>query len=64
MTVKELVLNGLEKMESFEIDLGATTKKLNKELYETIADFEIESYYLSIDKETKQPVIVMNLVNY
>ena len=64
MTVKELVLLSLENLDSFEIDLGATTKKLNNSFYETIADFEIELYYLSIDKETKQPVIVMNLVDY
>jgi hypothetical protein len=64
MTVKELVLNGLENLNSFEIDLGVTTKKLNNNFYETIADFEIESYYLSIDKETNQPIIIIKLADY
>lgn len=61
MLVKELVLNSLEAFESFKIQYSYCQGKvkeltLAKELYEKVADKEIESYYLDLD-ENNQPYI-------
>lgn len=64
MTVKELILLSLENVESFEIDLGSTTKPLDDSLYETIADYEILSYYLTFDKDRNLPLIIIQLKDY
>lgn len=64
MTVKELVLLSLENVESFEIDLGTTTKPLENSLYEAIADHEILSYYLTFDKDKNLPLIIIQLKDY
>lgn len=66
MTVKELVLNGLEPFESYKIqheyyEGKAKETTLTKELYLEIADKEIDSFYLDMD-ENKQPYISMKLV--
>lgn len=65
MTVKELVLNSLEAFESFKIQYSYYQGKvkelpLNKQLYEQIANKEIDSYYLDLD-ENKQPYISLKL---
>ena len=58
MLVKELVLNSLEAFESFKIQYSYYHGKvkemtLTKELYEKVADTEIDNYYLDIDKNKK-----------
>lgn len=53
MTVNELILTSLENLEAFcinDITLTRTT-------YEKYYDYEIKSYYLDINKITKQPYI-------
>lgn len=64
MTVNELILTSLENLESFEIDLGTTTKALYGEFYERIYNAEIDYYYLSVDKDTNQPKIIIKLKDY
>ena len=65
MLVKDLVLNSLEAFESFKIQYSYCQGKvkeltLTKELYEKVADKEIESYYLDMDGNN-QPYISLKL---
>lgn len=65
MLVKDLVLNSLEAFESFKIQYSYCQGKvkeltLTKELYEKVADKEIESYYLDVDGNN-QPYISLKL---
>ena len=67
MLVKELILNSLETFKSFKIQYSYykdTTKELplTKQLYEKVADKEIDFYYLDID-EYNQPYISIKLEN-
>ena len=67
MTVKELVLTSLEGFENFKIQYTYYQGKvkeltMTKELYLQLADKEIDSYYLDIDKETNQPYISLKLL--
>lgn len=66
MTVKELVLTSLESFENFKIQYTYYQGKvkeltMTKELYLQVADKEVDSYYLDIDKETNQPYISLKL---
>ena len=61
MLVKELVLNSLESFNSFKIQYSYCQGKvkelpLTQQLYEQLADAEIDSYYLDLD-ENKKPYI-------
>lgn len=65
MVVKELVLNSLETLDKFKIQYTYYQGKvkelqMNKELYQQVADKEIDHYYLDID-ENKQPYISLKL---
>lgn len=65
MLVKDLVLNSLETFESFKIQYSYCQGKikeltLTKELYEKVADKEIDNYYLDLD-ENNQPYISLKL---
>ena len=65
MLVKELVLNSLEAFESFKIQYSYCHGKvkelpLTKQLYEQLADKEIDNYYLDLDKNN-QPYISLKL---
>ena len=65
MTVKELVLNSLETFDKFKIQYSHQHGKvkelmMNKELYERVADKEIEHFYLDTDSN-KQPYISLKL---
>ena len=65
MLVKELVLNSLEAFKSFKIQYSYCHGKvkeltLTKELYEKVADKEIDNYYLDLD-ENKKPYISLKL---
>lgn len=64
MTVKELIYLSLEDIEAFEIDLGTYTKPLHDDFYNIVANQEIETYYLSVDKDTNQPKIIIKLKDY
>lgn len=61
MLLKDLVLNSLEAFESFKIQYSYCQGKvkeipLTKQLYEQLANKEIDSYYLDLD-ENKKPYI-------
>ena len=61
MLLKDLVLNSLETFESFKIQYSYCQGKvkeipLTKQLYEQLANTEIDNYYLDID-ENKKPYI-------
>lgn len=64
MTVNELILTSLENLEAFEIDLGTTTKALYGAFYDRVYNQEIETYYLSVDRDTMQPKIIIKLKDY
>lgn len=57
MTVNELVLTSLEKLEAFRINDITLTRKT----YEKYYNHEVKSYYLDINKITKQPYINITL---
>lgn len=61
MLLKELVLNSLESFNSFKIQYSYYQGKvkempLTKQLYEQLANAEIDNYYLDVD-ENKKPYI-------
>lgn len=61
MLLKDLVLNSLESFESFKIQYSYCQGKvkelsLTKQLYEQLANKEIEHFYLDLD-ENKKPYI-------
>lgn len=61
MLLKDLVLNSLESFNSFKIQYTYYQGKvkeipLTKQLYEQLADTEIDNYYLDVD-ENKKPYI-------
>lgn len=57
MVLKELVLTGQESFADYEVN----GKILNRETYLELADKEVDSYYLDINKETNQPYMVVKL---
>ena len=69
MTLNELVLTSLEGFESFAIATKTIEGKyrdvfLNDKLYEKLYDYEVEDYYLYINKKTNKPYIVVKLEDY
>lgn len=61
MLLKDLVLNSLETFNSFKIQYSYCQGKvkeipLTQQLYEQLANTEIDSYYLDLD-ENKKPYI-------
>lgn len=60
MTVNELVLTSLENLEAFRINDITLTRTTYKKYYNK----EIKSYYLDINKITKQPYINIILEEY
>lgn len=71
MTVNELVLTSLESFEdeSFVIQVKTTNggikeEVLTKKLYSNVYNYEVENYYLDVNKETGKPYISMKLEGY
>ena len=67
MLLKDLVLNSLESFNSFKIQYSYYNGKvkeipLTKQLYEQLANKEIDNYYLDID-ENKKPYISLKFKN-
>jgi hypothetical protein len=67
MLLKDLVLNSLESFDSFKIQYSYYQGKvkelpLTKQLYEQLADTEIDHYYLDVD-ENKKPYISLKFKN-
>jgi hypothetical protein len=67
MLLKDLVLNGLEPFESFKIQyIGykgeIVEKQLTQQLYERLADREVDNYYIDINKSTLAPYISIKIV--
>ena len=65
MLLKDLVLNSLESFDSFKIQYSYCQGKvkeipLTQQLYEQLANTEIDSYYLDLD-ENKKPYISLKL---
>lgn len=61
MTVKDLILTSIEPIETFYIDNVNTIKQLTNELYEQLADNEIETFYTDLNLKTNQPIIIIKL---
>ena len=61
MVLKELVLIGQESFADYEIQGKVKPQTLTRELYLELADKEVESYYLDINKETNQPYMSIKL---
>ena len=57
MILKELVLTSLESFADFEVN----GKPLTRGSYEKLADKEVESFYLEVNKESGQPYMVVKL---
>ena len=69
MTLNEFVLTSLEGFESFAIATKTIEGKykdvfLNDKLYEKFEGYEVEDYYLNINKKTNTPYIVVKLEDY
>lgn len=60
MTVNELVLTSLEKLEAFRIN----DITLTHATYEKYYDYEVKSYYIDINRITHQPYINIILEEY
>lgn len=65
MLVKELVLNSLESFEKYRIQYSYCQGKvkeliMNQDIYERVADDEIDYFYIDID-EHKKPYISLKL---
>ena len=66
MLLKDLVLNGLEPFESYKLQYSyykGSVKEitLTKELFEKLADKEVDNFYLDIEKNTLKPYISIKL---
>lgn len=66
MLLKDLVLNGLEPFESYKLQYtyykGSVKEiTLTKELFEKLADKEVDNFYLDIEKNTLKPYISIKL---
>ncbi|MGN1342046.1 MAG: hypothetical protein ACI4VL_02300 [Bacilli bacterium] len=57
MLLKELVLTSLESYASFEVN----GKTLNEQRYLELAYKEVENFYLDINRETGQTMMIVKL---
>ena len=59
MLLKELVLTSQESFADFEVN----GEVLSREQYLKLADKEVDSYYLDVNKETSQAYMVVKLAD-